>query len=121
MLVPRRRSHPGEVLMSTATPIDDLLIEKLRIYLEGEGYSCLVQPWYPARARHFLDYCNDNALAVDAVRPAHVAQFLRRRYRLFRRWHRESMPFNKWRWRYTSAVHMLLRLVNGRWPVADPP
>jgi hypothetical protein len=23
--------------MSTATPIDDLLIEKLRIYLEGEG------------------------------------------------------------------------------------
>jgi hypothetical protein len=25
--------------MSTATPIDDLLIEKLRIYLEGEGYS----------------------------------------------------------------------------------
>jgi len=53
--------------MSTATPIDELLIEKLRIYLKGEGYSGRVQRWYPARARHFLDYCNDNTLAVEAV------------------------------------------------------
>jgi site-specific recombinase XerD len=106
--------------MSTATPIDELLIEKLRNYLKGEGYSGRVQRWYPARARHFLDYCNDNALAIEAVRPAHVAQFLRRQYRLFRRGHRKSLPFGKWRWRYTSAVHMLLRLVNGRWPVAGP-
>ena len=57
--------------MSTATPIDELLIEKLRIYLKGEGYSGRVQRWYPARARHFLEYCNDNTLAVEAVRPAH--------------------------------------------------
>jgi hypothetical protein len=88
--------------MSTATPIDELLIEKLRNYLKGEGYSGRVQRWYPARARHFLDYCNDNALAIEAVRPAHVAQFLRRQYRLFRRGHRKSLPFGKWRWRYTT-------------------
>jgi hypothetical protein len=58
--------------MSTATPIDELLIEKLRIYLKGEGHSGRVHRWYPARARHFLDYCNDNSLAIEAVRPAHV-------------------------------------------------
>jgi integrase/recombinase XerD len=107
--------------MSTPTPIDDLLIEKLRTHLKAEGYSARVQRWYPARARHLLDYCDSNALAIEALRAAHVAQFLRRQYRLFRRRHGGSPPFNKWRWRYTGAVHMLLRLVHGRWPVADPP
>jgi len=107
--------------MSTATPIDDLLIEKLRLHLKSEGYSSRVQRWYPARARHFLDYCNGNALAIEAVRSTQVARFLRRQYRLFRRRHRESLPYNEWRSRYTSAIHMLLRLVHGRWPVADPP
>ncbi len=107
--------------MSTPTPIDDLLIEKLRTHLKAEGYSARVQRWYPARARHLLDYCDGNALAIEAIRSAHVAQFLRRQYRLFRRRHRGSPPFNEWRWRYTGAVHMLLRLVHGRWPVADPP
>jgi site-specific recombinase XerD len=107
--------------MSTPTPIDDLLIEKLRAHLNTEGYSARVQRWYPARARHFLDYCNGNVLAIEAVRTVHVAQFLRRQYRLFRRQHREPPPFHEWRWRYTGAVHMLLRLVHGRWPVANPP
>jgi len=107
--------------MSTPTPIDDLLIEKLRTHLKAEGYSVRVQRWYPARARHLLDYCDGNALAIEAIRSAHVAQFLRRQYRLFRRRHRGAPPFNKWRWRYTGAVHKLLRLVHGRWPVTDPP
>ena len=107
--------------MSTPTPIDDLLIEKLRTHLKAEGYSVRVQRWYPARARHLLDYCDGNALAIEAIRSAHVAQFLRRQYRLFRRRHQGAPPFNKWRWRYTGAVHKLLRLVHGRWPVTDPP
>lgn len=107
--------------MTAPTLIDDLLIEKLRTHLKIEGYSAEVQRWYPALARHLLDYCNVNALAIEAIRSPHVAQFLRRQYRLFRRRHRESLPFNKWRWRYTGAIHMLLRLVHGSWPVADLP
>src|SRR5206468_10572571 len=120
---PRRRILFEELPMSTPTSTDDLLIEKLRTHLSAEGYSRRIQQWYPARVRRLLDYCNREGLAIEAVRSAHVTQFLRRQYRLFRNRHRhgESPRFQKWRWRYTGAVHMLLRLVHGRWPVADPP
>ena len=55
-------------MSTTATSIDDLLIEKLRTRLKAEGYSRRVQRWYPARARHLLDYCGRKALAIDGVR-----------------------------------------------------
>lgn len=107
--------------MSITTSINDLLLEKLRSQLKAEGYSHRVQRWYPARARHLLDYCDGKALAIEAVRSVHVTQFLHRKYQLFRRRHGESPPFQKWRHRYTGAVHMLLRLVHGGWPVPDSP
>jgi integrase/recombinase XerD len=107
--------------MSTRTSIDDLLVEKLRAHLKAEGYSARVQQWYPARACHLLDYCNTETLAIEAVRSVHVKQFLRQQYRLFRKRHGARLPFHKWRHRYTGAVHMLLRLVHGRWPLPDAP
>lgn len=107
--------------MSTRTSINDLLVEKLQLHLRAEGYSLRVQRWYPARARHLLDYCDAKALAIEDIRSVHVTQFLRRQYRLFRRRHAEPPPFERWRRRYTGAVHMLLRLVHGRWPVPDAP
>jgi site-specific recombinase XerD len=97
------------------------LIERLRLHLATEGYSSAIQRRYAALASHFLDYCARERLATEAVRPAQVTQFLRRRYRLSRRRSGESPPFRQWRWQYTGAVHMLLRLVHGRWPVADAP
>jgi integrase/recombinase XerD len=100
---------------------DEMLIEKLLAHLKAEGYSLRVQRWYPALVSHFLDYCNSNALAIDAIRAVHVTQFLRRRYRLFRKRHGESLPFSRWCHRYTGAINMLLRLVRGAWPVPDPP
>ena len=106
--------------MSASTWIDEL-IEKLRTHLRAEEYSRRVQRWYPARARHFLEYCYAKALTIEDVRSVHVTQFLHRQYQLFCRRHREPMPLQKWRHRYTGAVHMLLRLVHGRWPVPDPP
>ncbi len=107
--------------MSTSTSINDLLIEKLRTHLKAEGYSLRVQRWYPAHARLLLDYCDGKALAIEAVRSVHITQFLRRQYWFFCRRHGETSPFQKWRHRYTGAIYMLLRLVHGRWPVADPP
>ena len=100
---------------------DEMLIEKLLAHLKAEGYSLRVQRWYPALVSHLLDYCNSNALAIDAIRSVHVTQFLRRRYRLFRKRHGESPPFPRWCHRYTGAINMLLRLVHGAWPVPDPP
>jgi site-specific recombinase XerD len=97
------------------------LIERLRSHLKAEGYSPSIQRCYPRLARHFLDYCDSKQLSPEAVRSTHIAEFLRRRYRLFCQRHATSPPFREWRWRYTGAVHNLLRLVQGRWPVADPP
>lgn len=102
----REPSHL-EVPMCTSTSIDELLIEKLRTHLRAEGYSHRVQRWYPTRARQLLEYCDATALAIEGVRSVHVTQFLRRKYQLFRRRHREAPPFQKWRHRYTGAVHML--------------
>lgn len=107
--------------MSTSRLIDDLLIEKLNTHLKAEEYSPYVQRWYPVCARRLLDYCNGKALAIESVRSLHIAQFLRRQYRLFRKRHGESPPFQRWRHRYTGAVHILLRLVHGGWPIVDPP
>ena len=107
--------------MSTSASARASLIERLRHHLKTELYSPSVQRWYPTLALHFLDYCDSKRLSMEAVRSVHVAQFLRRQYQLFRRRHRQSPPFSKWRHRYTGAVHMLLRLVHGRWPVAEPP
>lgn len=107
--------------MSTPVSAHASLIERLRLHLKVEGYSPSIQRCYPTLAGQFLDYCDRERLSTEVVRSAHVTQFLRRRYRLFCRRHGESPPFRKWRRRYAGAVHMLLRLVHGRWPVADLP
>lgn len=108
--------------MSIPSSNDELLIEKLLAHLKGERYSLRVQQWYPARARQLLEYCNSNALEIEAVRSVHITQFTRRQYRLFHKRHGEvSTPFQKWRHRYTGAINMLLRLVHGRWPITDSP
>lgn len=106
--------------MSASTSAD-ALIERLRIHLKCEGYSPSVQRSYPTLARHFLDFCDGKHLSIEAVRPVLLAQFLKQRYRHFCRKHGKAPPFQKWRMRYTGAVHLLLRLAHGHWPVADPP
>ncbi len=107
--------------MSTASSAHASLIERLRSHLKAEGYSPSVQRSYPTLASHFLDYCNTKGLVIESVRTAHVTEFLRQRYRLFCKRHGKAPPFEEWRHRYTAAVYMLLRLVHGHWPVADPP
>lgn len=107
--------------MSTSQPAHAALIDRLRLHLKSEGYCASIQRSYPTLACQFLNYCDSKRLSAEAVRSAHVTEFLRRRYRSFRRRHGESLPFQKWCQRYTGAVHMLLRLVHGRWPIADAP
>jgi integrase/recombinase XerD len=107
--------------MSTSRSIDALLIEKLHAHLQAEGYSSWVRKWYPICARRLLDYCNDTSLAIESVRALHIARFLRQQHRLFRKRHGDSPPFKEWRYRYTGAIRVLLRLVHGGWPVSDPP
>lgn len=107
--------------MSAPLSTDEVLIEKLLAHLKAEGYSLRIQRWYPARVRQLLDYCNRNGLSIETVRSRHVTRFLRRQYRLSRKRYSQLPPFEKWRHRYTGAVNMMLRLVQGAWPVPDPP
>ena len=107
--------------MSVQVSTHGSLMERLQIHLKTEGYSPSIQRSYPIFTKHFLDYCDSNALRVEAIGSAQVEQFLRRQYQLVCKRRRQSPPFQKWRWRYTSPVHLLLRLVHGRWPVPRPP
>lgn len=107
--------------MSTSTLNDEVLIEKLHAYLKAEEYSAWVRHWYPACAGQLLNYCNSKSLTIESVRSPQITLFLRQQYRLFRKRHRESPPFQRWRHRYTGAVQILLRLVHGGWPIVDPP
>jgi site-specific recombinase XerD len=108
--------------MSTPKSIDGLLIEKLRTHLKAESYSPSIQQGYPGLARHFLDYCDNESLSMEAIRSAHITRFLRREYRLFCQRHQgPPPPFSKWRWRYTSALRILLSLAHRTWPISDPP
>lgn len=107
--------------MSNQPSVHPSLIEQLQVHLRTEGYSPSIQRGYPTLAHHFLDYCASKALAIEAVRSSHVKEYLRRQHRIFRRRHGRSPPFQQWRLRYTGAIHMLLRLVHGKWPVADVP
>ena len=107
--------------MSTSTSNDDALVERLRTHLKAEGYSRSIQRWYPGLARHFLDYCHSRRLSIEAVRSVHLTQFLQRQYRLFCQRRGEPPPFEKWRWRYTSALRILLPLAHRAWPIVDPP
>ncbi len=107
--------------MSAPLSTDEVLIEKLLAHLRAEGYSPRIQRWYPARVRQLLGYCNRNGLSIETVCSAHVTRFLRRQYRLSLKRHSTLPPFQKWRRRYTGAINMMLRLVQGAWPVPDPP
>jgi site-specific recombinase XerD len=106
--------------MSTQVSVHASLIERFRVHLKTEEYSPSIQHAYPTRTQHFLEYCESNALTIKTVGSCHVEAFLRRQHRAFCKRHGQSPPFAKWRWRYTSPVHLLLRLVRGRWPVPAP-
>ena len=95
--------------------------EMLEVHLQAERYSGSVQRNYPSLARRFLDYLESKTVAVEAVRSLDVENFLRREHRLLRKRHGQALPFREWRWRYTGAIHMVLRLVHGGWPIAAVP
>jgi integrase/recombinase XerD len=107
--------------MSIQTSANALRIEQLKVHLRAEQYSASVQRWYPALVGHFLGYLESKAVTVETVRASDLDSFLRRQHRIFRKRHAVAAPLAKWRQRYTGALHMLLRLVHGRWPVPVEP
>jgi integrase/recombinase XerD len=107
--------------MSTTAFAHASLIEKLQFHLKDKQYAPAIQRRYSALAIHFLDYCDREHLAIDTIRSETITHFLQQRYRLFCRRHEEPTPIHEWRKRYTGAIHMLLRLVHGKWAIDDLP
>ncbi len=99
-------------------------IEQLKAHLKAERYSDCIQQLYPALAQRFLNYLESKEVAIDDARPSNLDDFIRRELRLCRK-RNGRVPVDarrwRWRWRYTRPIHMLLRVVHGRWPVAPAP
>jgi len=94
----------------------DVLLERLASQLKEERYGSCV-PCRLLHARRFLDHLRTENLTVHAVQPVDVAKYLNT-LRVRRGPDRNAVSSKRVRMHYRAAIHLLLRLVHGRWPVA---
>lgn len=107
--------------MSTTASSHDSLIEKLQRHLKVSGYCPGIQRRYVFLAGKFLEFCDREHLCTDAVSTANVTQFVQERYRLRQRRHKYSPSIHTWQSQHTAAIHVLLRLIHGKWPIPASP
>lgn len=97
-------------------------IEQLEVHLRTNRYAALIQWRYLWLAQRFVNYLEKRSLAIEAVHEPELEEFLRRELRSWRRRHgRVPRDVVEWRRRFRGAIHMLLRLVHGHWPVVAAP
>lgn len=96
-------------------------LDELRQYLRGAGYADCSVKHLSAAGRQFLDYLHERDIAIEAVQPAQVVMYMRRRLREYCRSH-GRMPLNLKAWRKwcTDGLVRLLRLVHSQWPPPRP-
>jgi len=97
----------------------ELWLSKMRAHLEEERYSARTSLSHLAVARDFLIFLDTQRVEVEAARASSVERYLGRAERTYRRRHGRAPSDRTWRFRRSSGVHMLLRLVQGRWPPAS--
>jgi len=96
----------------------DVWLTGLAEYLKGERYgSCA--PYRLLHAKLFLDYLYSQKLTVHTVQPADIAKYLNT-FRARRKSDRKAVSKST-RITHRSAIHLLLRLVHGHWPLAPIP
>ena len=91
------------------------LIRQLGETLTRQRYNPMVVHNYCRNADHFLHYLAQRKIAIEAVTPAEVSNYLRCALRWFRQRHGYS-PAPQWTSIPRSGIHALLRLVQKRWP-----
>jgi integrase/recombinase XerD len=97
-------------------------LARLRAHLESASYTLKVTDRYLAVAGHFLRFLDKKGVRVASARPEHVHAYLGEALRIYRRTHSRRPPTEAtWRPSHTSGIHMLLRLVQGRWPPEPAP
>ncbi len=97
-------------------------LAQLRAHLESARYTPKVADRYLAVASYFLRFLDKNHVPIESAQPEHVHAYLREALRIYRRTHGRRPPIEAgWRRSHTSGIHMLLRLVQGRWPPEPVP
>ena len=98
--------------MSRSEPSLEPQLARLRAHLREERYSRWVTWNYVTAARRFLRALERRGQPLESVSAADVERYLdglkRQRDRL-------TLPA-PWRRQHQAAIHMLLRLVHGKWP-----
>lgn len=107
--------------MGTESVSDVSSLVRLGDQLRTEKYHPQIVNRWTAGARHFLEYLRRRSTSIDRARPCHVAGYLRVEQQRYRRRHHHPPPtISGWRNSHTGGIHMLLRLVHGEWPPAQP-
>lgn len=99
--------------MSDQSFNNDAGLSKLRSHLDTEQYGAGTVSQYMAVARHFLAHLNKQRVAITAVRPEDIDRYLQEAPWMHPLRHEGSPDYRHWRF---TPIHMLLRVVQGRWP-----
>jgi len=103
--------------MASFQPYDESLLSRLETHLKAQGYSHSTIDQYMAEDRRFLKYIAVRDIGIEGVKPLHVSEYLRCELRRYgRRYGHQPRSRTIWRQTRGSCVHMLLRIINGRWP-----
>jgi integrase/recombinase XerD len=92
-----------------------VLVSQLRETLTEQRYSAMVVHNYCVNADIFLSYLEKRDIAIEAVTPKTVAQYLELAVRRFRRRHGRA-PAPRWESIPRAGVHGLLKVALKRWP-----
>ncbi|HEY6343476.1 MAG TPA: hypothetical protein VIY49_18420, partial [Bryobacteraceae bacterium] len=89
----------------------------MREHMRQGDFSRWAIKQYTGYGRHFLEHIASRGIRLKAVRPEDVEAYLRAQRQGYRRRHgRFPSDYTEWRSRFTSSLHMLLRLAQGTWP-----
>jgi integrase/recombinase XerD len=107
--------------MSNQSSSHETLLSRLSDHLHNERYAAATARRCLAVTRQFLRCLDKQQVEVDAAKLANVEHYLQHALRKYRRRHGHSPAYKGWRCLHTNGIHMLLRLVQGRWPPATTP
>jgi len=103
--------------MSRSKPHFEPLLTKLRKHLLEQQYGSGARFNYPHVARPFLRHLENSGQGIETVSAADVARYLDS---LKLKRYRRAFPDHSRRM-HRAAIHMVLRIVQGRWPPEAPP
>lgn len=97
-------------------------LEEFSDQLKSERYAAPIQRRYLWVAQRFHDYLERKCIAIEAVGPAELEDFLRWELRSWCKRHgRDPSNAVEWRRRHKTAITVFLRLVHRHWPAVTAP